>query len=98
MRRQETHFRPVPSLSNSTRVLQTGQTRISRTYFGSSIDSPSAIRALARVICHCIKRPHEGATLCREAIQYRALLETSCLNHVTQTFVQVNWPRPKLTL
>src|SRR5260370_11855023 len=35
--RKKTHFRPDPSLSSSTRVLQTGQTRMSRAYFGSSI-------------------------------------------------------------
>jgi hypothetical protein len=33
-RRQFPHFSPDPSLSNSTRVLHTGQTRMSRAYFG----------------------------------------------------------------
>jgi hypothetical protein len=36
-RRQDPHFRPDPSRSSSTRVLQTGQTRMSRAYFGIKI-------------------------------------------------------------
>src|SRR5271169_238283 len=41
-RRQETHFNPEPSLKSSTRVLQTGQTKMSRAYFG--IARPLSVR------------------------------------------------------
>src|SRR6266568_1881841 len=61
-RRQVTHFKPDPSLSSSTRVLQIGQTRMSRAYFGIAFVSPSGFRAFDRVNWHCIKRRPARAT------------------------------------
>src|SRR6266478_5500514 len=57
------HFSPDPSSSNSTRVLQTGQTRMSSAYFGTAmIISAEEARAFECVNRHSIKRRQASAT------------------------------------
>src|SRR6266478_1082210 len=57
------HFSPDPSSSNSTLVLQTGQTRMSSAYFGTAmIISAEEARAFECVNRHSIKRRQASAT------------------------------------